>query len=101
MSKQIEDTNIPGSLPMMDNAAWYQIQIVGKLESSWSDRLGGMKITVESQVGKVAITTLNGQVLDQCALAGVLTTLHELHFPILSLKYVARNDSKNEGKGCD
>lgn len=98
MCEKTSDTSTPESLPTMDEVAWYRIQIVGKLDPSWSDRLGGMKINVSGQVGKETITTLNGQVLDQCALAGVLTVLHDLHLPILTLEYLANNNGKVEGE---
>jgi hypothetical protein len=33
-----------------------------------------------------AVTTLEGELLDQAALAGVLNTLYELHMPVLEVK---------------
>jgi len=32
------------------------------------------------------VTTLEGRLLDQAALAGVLNTLYELHLPVLEVK---------------
>ena len=60
----------------LDTPARYRIRVKGYLDSSWSDRLGGLDITTSSQedVGPT-VTTLRGDVLDQAALAGVLNTL--------------------------
>ncbi len=88
MCEQIDDTDIADSIPTMDKAARYRIQVVGKLDPSWSDRLGGLQIAVTGQAGKRTITTLSGLLIDQCALAGVLITLHDLQLPILSLTYL-------------
>ncbi len=96
MCDQINDTDISDSLPTMDKAARYRIQVVGKLDPSWSDRLGGLQITVTGQAGKRTITTLNGLLIDQCALAGVLITLHDLQFPIISLTYLKEKDGQKE-----
>jgi hypothetical protein len=34
------------------------------------------------------VTTLYGEVLDQAALAGVLSGLYSLHLPLLSVEYI-------------
>jgi hypothetical protein len=34
-------------------------------------------------------TTLEGEINDQSALAGVLNTLYELHLPVLSVEHLA------------
>jgi hypothetical protein len=70
-----------------DSPATYQICVQGQIDPSWSDRLGGMAIfpdTLET-TGHPA-TTLEGELSDQAALAGVLNTLYELHLPVLSVK---------------
>ena len=69
----------------LDTPARYRIRVKGYLDSSWSDRLGGLDITTSSQedVGPT-VTTLRGDRLDQAALAGVLNTLYSLHLPLLS-----------------
>ncbi|MFC1766774.1 hypothetical protein ACFL6U_32455 [Planctomycetota bacterium] len=69
----------------MDQAAKYRIQVRGDLDPRWSDRLGGMSISVEHQSGQRAVTTLTGSLRDQAALSGVLNTLHELHLPVISV----------------
>jgi len=69
-------------MPDMDKPAVYQIKVRGEIDSVWSERLGGMQITVEPS----DIVTLVGRLADQAALAGVLDTLYELHLPVLEVK---------------
>jgi hypothetical protein len=57
------------------------------LDESWSERLGGFRITTGSlkdQEGPV--TELVGKVRDQAELSGVLETLYELHLKLLSVE---------------
>jgi hypothetical protein len=72
----------------LDTPATYRIQVKGYLDSSWSDRLSGLTISPSSQGDEPAVTTLYGQVLDQAALAGVLSALYGLHLPLLSVEYL-------------
>jgi hypothetical protein len=72
----------------LDTPATYRIRAKGYLDSSWSDRLGGLTITTSSQGDEPAVTTLYGEVLDQAALAGVLSGLYSLHLPLLSVEYM-------------
>ena len=73
------------SIPKMNSPAIYQIKVQGKMSSSWSVSLLEMNITNYKQDGNV--TTLVGNLRDQAALAGVLQTLYELRFPVLSVEY--------------
>jgi hypothetical protein len=45
-----------------------------------------MRISVAASDGGPFVTTLEGELLDQAALAGVLNTLYELHLPVLEVK---------------
>jgi hypothetical protein len=65
----------------MDKPALYRIKIRGVVPDSWSDRLGGLQITVINSEG----TTLEGWLVDQAELAGVLNTLFTLSLPILEV----------------
>ena len=73
------------SIPF-DHPANYQISILGQIDPSWSDRLEGMTIQPPSGGADSPITTLEGELPDQAALAGVLNTLYELHLSVLSVK---------------
>jgi hypothetical protein len=71
-----------------DRPATYQISVMGRLDPNWSKRLDGMRITSTQEGSNPVITTLEGEVTDQAALAGILNMLYELHMPILSLKWL-------------
>jgi len=62
----------------------YRIRIGGSLDSSWSDRLGGLHMAHRSGPAGRDETVLEGRLEDQTALAGVLNTLFELMVPLLS-----------------
>ena len=68
-----------------DRPATYQINVQGRIDPKWSDRLAGMKIRNSLKQTNPAITTLDGEVSDQAALLGVLNSLYELHLPIISV----------------
>ena len=70
----------------LETPATYRIRVQGKLDHSWSDRLGGMAITTTATADKLPVTVLVGHLIDQAALAGVLNTLYELHLPLLSVE---------------
>lgn len=70
----------------LDSTATYQIRIQGYLDSSWSDRMGGVAIQVQSSPEEAPITVLTGAFQDQAALAGVLNTLYDLGLPLLSVE---------------
>ena len=66
----------------------YLIRVMGSLDESWSERLGGFRITkgsLKDQEGSV--TELVGKVRDQAELSGVLETLYNLHLSILLVEY--------------
>jgi hypothetical protein len=68
-----------------DQPAAYQIRVQGRLDPDWSDRLAGMTIRLTAEEASPPVTTLQGDLSDQAALAGVLNTLYELHLSVLSV----------------
>jgi hypothetical protein len=75
--------------------AEYRIRVRGYLDSSSSDRLGGMSITTTGQGDEAPVTTLVGLLLDQAALMGVLDTLYNYyHCPLLSVEYLGSNEAE-------
>ena len=68
--------------------ATYRIRVQGQLDTSWSPRLGGMEISTTSAPEQVPVTTLEGVLLDQAALAGVLDVLYSLCLPVISVEYI-------------
>ena len=63
----------------------YQIIVEGRIDPTWSDRLEGMLICQATLDANPQVTTLQGELNDQTALAGVLNTLYELHLPVISV----------------
>ena len=68
--------------------ATYRIQVQGQLDESWSSRLGGMTIGSATSPERGPVTLLEGTLLDQASLAGVLNTLYLLGLPVISVKYI-------------
>ena len=69
-----------------DRPATYQINVLGRIDPTTSDLLGGMTISPDTAQADPPVTTLEGELTDQAALAGVLNTLYELHLPVLLVK---------------
>jgi hypothetical protein len=87
-----------------DGPARYQILVKGSIPVNWCDRMDGMSIHQAAADDGVLVTTLEGELADQAALAGVINTLYELHLPILSIKSVgisqtAESDSRKTDEG--
>ena len=59
----------------------------GELGESWSDWVGDMTITVDSEGDGPPVTTLTGTV-DQAALHGLLRRLYSLGLPLISVNCV-------------
>ena len=74
--------------PRFDRPAEYRISFKGALPESWSDRLGGMAISIAERSEGAPITTLSGWLPDQAALLGVLNALYGMHLPLVSVEYV-------------
>lgn len=70
----------------VDSAASYQIRIQGYLDQSWSERMSGVTIRVQSSPDDAPVTVLTGAFQDQAALAGVLNTIYDLGLPLLSVE---------------
>ena len=73
----------------LDSKASYKIRVQGYLDESWSDRLSGVAIRVQSRPNETPVTVLMGELQDQAALAGVLNTLYDLGLPLLSVECLA------------
>ena len=74
--------------------AIYRIEVEGHLDESWSDRLGGMRITTRKRADQSTVTTLTGRLRDQAELQGILNSLYELHLPVLSVANLAENNGE-------
>ena len=70
----------------IDRPATYRIRIKGDLEKRWSDRMGGMRISQHTQDDASIVTSLEGQLVDQAALFGVLVALYNMRLPLISVE---------------
>jgi hypothetical protein len=78
-----------------DSPAPYRIVVQGRIDATWSDRLEGMKICLAAVTRDSPVTTsLEGELSDQAALAGVLNTLYEMHLPVISVRRMSSGDIK-------
>jgi hypothetical protein len=68
--------------------ALYRISILGSLDENWSDYCGGMMIEHACDPKRNPMTILTGQLVDQSALIGVLNSLHDIGYPIVSVECV-------------
>ena len=76
--------------------AVYKIIVQGEMDENWSDRLGGMQISVTREEDNQPQTELIGRINDQAALSGVLNTLYDFQFTIISLCILKETDSVHE-----
>ena len=79
----------------MPSASHYRILVRGRLEPSWSDRLGGLVIE-NDPTQDPPTTTLTGELADQSALTGVLNALVDLSQTVLSVERVTECDPRSE-----
>jgi len=70
------------------NPGTYRIVVFGVLDKSWSDGLDGLKISSAEDPEHGMMTSLEGKMRDQAELSGVLNTLYEHHFALLSVQYL-------------
>ena len=90
-----ENFVLPPPLTMAQPAT-YRIEVLGNLDSSWSDRLAGMEITTTGGSGIVPRTIMLGQVMDQSALVGVLNTLCDLGLPLIGAAYLPSDNNNKD-----
>ena len=70
--------------PTMSGPAVYRIRVRGRLDAELSERLGMRVENLARGDGKTE-SVLEGRILDQAALAGVLNKLYELHLPVMAV----------------
>jgi hypothetical protein len=69
----------------MNCPAVYRVRVQGCVPLDWSTRLMGMNITASHDDDEDS-STLVGRLPDQSALSGVLNTLYETQYPVLSVE---------------
>ena len=70
------------------SVAYYKLCVLGYIDDSWSDRLGGMAIELAFSADKKPITFLEGPVSDQAELIGIVNSLYQMHLPLISVTLV-------------
>jgi len=70
--------------PTMSGPAVYRIRVCGRLDAELSEQFGMRVENLARDNGK-AESVLEGRLLDQAALAGVLNKLYELHLPVMAV----------------
>jgi len=63
---------------------YFIIDVRGKLDKSLSDIFGGLSISHNSN-GETTISQLEGKIIDQASLIGILNTLFNMRYPIINL----------------
>jgi hypothetical protein len=69
----------------MNCPAVYRVRVQGSIPLDWSVRLMGMNITAPNDTDSDQ-SILVGRLPDQAALSGVLNTLYDTQFPVLSVE---------------
>lgn len=74
---------------MLDSPGSYKIRVQGHLSESWSEYVGGSDIRIQTHPDEPNVTVVTGVFKDQAALAGALSHLCDLGFPLLSVELIA------------
>ncbi len=63
----------------------YKIKVIGMLDHSWSEWLGGIQLSSEDQADGSALTTLTVDAADQPTLFGILDRIRDLNICLVSV----------------
>jgi hypothetical protein len=77
--------------PEPDGPTHYRIQVLGRLDESWSNWLDEMTMAYDG-----GVTTLSGPVADQAALRGILTRIWDLNLTLISVHRIGADDREQE-----
>jgi len=80
-----DNKKIKGRTFEFDKAAFYKIEVIGKIPIDYFDRFSGMSLK-HIDDGEKTITILTGRLPDQAALSGVMTGLYDIHMSVLSVE---------------
>lgn len=71
-----------------DQPASYRIHVLGNLPDRWSEWFGGLEIEVVTALDGLKVTTMQGTIIDQAALFGILDRIRDLGLPLLLVQKV-------------
>jgi hypothetical protein len=75
--------------------ATYRICVQGKISPSWSVDFTTMALSYTDPDGLAPCTILEGRVLDQAALIGLITQLYSLGLPLVLVQHIASASSES------
>jgi hypothetical protein len=67
-----------------NGAGWYEIRLMGHLDSRWAAWFDGLSLTHDSD----GTTVIRGPVVDQAALHGLLQKVRDIGLPLVSVTHV-------------
>ena len=67
----------------------YLIRVLGAVDASWLEYFGGISIAISTLSDKSCISTICAHEADQSALIGLLDSLYNSQFPIVSVDCLA------------
>ena len=67
-----------------NGAGWYEIRLMGHLDSRWAAWFDGLSLTHDSD----GTTVISGPVLDQAALHGLLQKVRDVGIPLVSVAQI-------------
>ena len=73
---------------------YYQVTVEGKIDASWSDWLGGMRLVSQQETDGIQVTILSGVLVDQVALRGLLNQMWDLNLVLRSVQEVNPSTSQ-------
>ena len=71
----------------LTNSNNFRIDVSGKLDKKLSDIFGGLTIFHKNK-GDKTISYLEGEIIDQSELVGIINALHNMRFNILSVRII-------------
>lgn len=76
------------------NTGKYELRIQGSLSPEWTDWFEGMEIRQEAEGN----TVLEGRIVDQAALHGLLARIRDLNLTLISVKQASEEPAKDSRK---
>ena len=70
----------------LDTSAFCRIVVQGELDECLADRLGSLRVQVTKPPGDQRFSILEGSIVDQAALLGVLNALYARGLPLLEVR---------------
>jgi len=70
---------------LLDARANVRIQVRGSIGPQWSEYFQDLTISTNDDRAR-AVTTLSGEVQDQAALLGIINSLYQLGYPLISVE---------------